>query len=1313
VSSGPVPAREAGRVTEPPIRAEPLATKRVAPKAATRTMWSLLATTSEGGTQWSPLLDDHPRREEVIAHEAVHRQQFALRQTAPPGTVAELEQEADVGARSLLRGRSFQPRLAAADDLVLAFSHHSAGKHLERFKAWLAKNTNFDVDAIDWDGQVLDLLASRRIAPLIDTAETGLQFARRERYRLEVEIYEQERVGGFPAPQQPNPAMVIPTTAQLEDQLFLHYIGTLGPSEFVPADVDEVPTAFLGHFLDRIEALTIVSSGFKIDDLAPAPRTAQIDAERNRLLDNWIHWEMKDLAFRFLLDDFARAVGGPNAHVSGLPLLFGGGAQRSLTAEDWLKSLDLAAYKARLVAAMTTEAVKRVGKDATHQGLLRSAADEQSRFATLQAMHRVITAVDTSRRDAVAHLRQLPESQWDTADNDLIDNPASALREYEAIAKATATFYSRLTRDRDNDVAMTEAAGALAAAVNAAPQTGQLLAGLVRLGTLLTSYRRQLDASRQAIEQRLAKEISVNYDEIAAGIKKMGEFASDYLDNTFVPKMNSIALARIRANVKVLEDRKANWATYSAATAKKLEDLATIISDLAGGLRNGSYDRIEFQGQVVTLKQVKLLDDQAALCSAEAVALRRPKASSKRYAKLVEALDGFNDVRDRIQSGKVKANRYGIDVFNAARKELGLDKFGEFTTYGDVVFGREVAAENPFLARLVIGWKVVEDLDDGLKGLVFFVGLGLLTIASLLTGTLAAAFLAPGASAAVGAVLFAIDATISIALGVHEKNEAQAFLDLVRLDLDQTVTGVSEEDAERALKFAWFGLVLAIALAAGGVAIMAAMRFLRGSSQGVELSVRYFRLAREDPQLFASLRKIITDPAKLDRLLGIAVDAKQLENLLHRMHGPVDLPLLERLMVGAGDAGAALRVLDVTTDAQAADAAMTKLVTRIPSNASRVTMLEAGGHDVINIIAILDRVPDLRNAHRLLAIVPDASRLAAITQMSSLTQLSDDALRTLGRLEPAALRTLQNANVKDVADIVRLVDQDPAAMNALFGSRGPAVVRGVQNAPYDTPAALAKALDRAAARLGPQPGYTSMVPPKLMSKGELVPAETGWVGTANKSGESFGTKVTSPSGKKLELTITWSPAKNELSLDTAFASPGIEAVPDGPRLVPAGPGAAAGGQPSGAPAAVYFTLQDMRLAKVPYGAPAGAGGVKIVRLHDIQNADTLAHLQWLRERYPNKALKDLVPETAIYKYGETIANQAGYRVVSVEFEGANATITPAELTDFYANGRRASVRGMTGDQVRAEHLQIYSRFGVAQNTPIEYGFDIVLTVQPW
>lgn len=80
-----------------------------------------LAVTTEGGTWFSTEVAAHANRREVEAHEAVHRAQFALEGDLPTGSGAQLEDEAVRGARELLKGGSFAPRLAAPRGSALSF----------------------------------------------------------------------------------------------------------------------------------------------------------------------------------------------------------------------------------------------------------------------------------------------------------------------------------------------------------------------------------------------------------------------------------------------------------------------------------------------------------------------------------------------------------------------------------------------------------------------------------------------------------------------------------------------------------------------------------------------------------------------------------------------------------------------------------------------------------------------------------------------------------------------------------------------------------------------------------------------------------------------------------------------------------------------------------------------------------------------------------------------------------------------------------------------------------------------------------------
>ena len=61
-----------------------------------------LASVRDGRIQVAPQLADHPRKQHVLAHEAVHVAQFRAWQSgAPEGSRSDLEQEAEAGAHRI------------------------------------------------------------------------------------------------------------------------------------------------------------------------------------------------------------------------------------------------------------------------------------------------------------------------------------------------------------------------------------------------------------------------------------------------------------------------------------------------------------------------------------------------------------------------------------------------------------------------------------------------------------------------------------------------------------------------------------------------------------------------------------------------------------------------------------------------------------------------------------------------------------------------------------------------------------------------------------------------------------------------------------------------------------------------------------------------------------------------------------------------------------------------------------------------------------------------------------------------------------
>lgn len=78
-----------------------------------------LALTRDGRTELTPAVDVHPERRRILAHEAVHRDQFGA--PAPRGSRTQLEADARAGAAARLAGRVHVPRFSAPRGMSLAY----------------------------------------------------------------------------------------------------------------------------------------------------------------------------------------------------------------------------------------------------------------------------------------------------------------------------------------------------------------------------------------------------------------------------------------------------------------------------------------------------------------------------------------------------------------------------------------------------------------------------------------------------------------------------------------------------------------------------------------------------------------------------------------------------------------------------------------------------------------------------------------------------------------------------------------------------------------------------------------------------------------------------------------------------------------------------------------------------------------------------------------------------------------------------------------------------------------------------------------
>ncbi len=374
----------------------------------------------------------------------------------------------------------------------------------------------------------------------------------------------------------------------------------------------------------------------------------------------------------------------------------------------------------------------------------------------------------------------------------------------------------------------------------------------------------------------------------------------------------------------------------------------------------------------------------------------RNQAADKKD-ELQQASDGFAEVMANIESGEYDPLRYSSAVYDEARARLGIGAYRDFTTVLEALARYEVADENPFLAYAVERWKVQESNEQLGEAFAVFVGLGLLTVASLLV---------PGVG---GLVLAGLDLALNVGMAASAVENTDDLLDLARLDTDGSVAGISVEQAQDALRTAWIGMGISAVLVGGIGALWSRLVFkaIGGTRVPSEL-IRLSALMRVDAvgaealigkvknlEQAEGLLELTGDSALLARMLERTTDARQLEFAL--MSGTPE-KVMEALEL-AGDAATlakmldnapletAVRVLELADDA--AEAAV--LLETTSNNQIAITLLEwaegstgtlselvaLGGGSADDLLALSRRM-DTATAARLLDIADDAAQLDRI-----------------------------------------------------------------------------------------------------------------------------------------------------------------------------------------------------------------------------------------------------------------------------------------------------------------------------------------------
>lgn len=224
--------------------------------------------------------------------------------------------------------------------------------------------------------------------------------------------------------------------------------------------------------------------------------------------------------------------------------------------------------------------------------------------------------------------------------------------------------------------------------------------------------------------------------------------------------------------------------------------------------------------------------------------------------------------------------------------------------------------------------------------------------------------------------------------------------------------------------------------------------------------------------------------------------------------------------------------------------------------------------------------------------------------------------------------------------------------------------------------------------------------PGLLSRLPTQRPPAGWdfatTSTLEPDGSvALSTEVRGPNGAAGFFDRGYHAVAQRLDLRNAFLrNPGMTAqlpawVADVP--VPLVPG-------RGIPTVQYVTLYQTKLLDIP------PGSLRQFKLWRIESLDTMCHLHWLRQRYPQVAVSDLLIHTSSVDYAMTTAMLLGYTVTGWHYApGKGYAFAIADLLHHFARGNRERAH---------EHDGLLAHYGLERTTEVWQDFDITLEVVP-
>jgi len=713
---------------------------------------------------------------------------------------------------------------------------------------YLAGALGIDPVTIDWNALIPALRAEEENAEPTTVIDASLH----DRYMMFLDMLANEAAA---LPAVLGAAAIDATSAG--DQLWRYLINR--GAELFSADVFAYHSEkFVGAYMPLLEAVRYVPAGFDLEAFRPSTDTSRIDAARERIVATFIAHEAESRVLLFILDRWTESGDDP---------------------ETFLADLDLEEFRDDITSHLAEELIIQARSDPDLMAALRSRAADQARFTQVSWLVGLGHTLEAHNAGLASTFLFTPLDQLSPEDAAIAADPYAYYDTSLQVSGALRGMFDHLTANGPVELETVRAAAAALQAIDMPAGYAPLFLLPELLGYIAALQRaleQQVDATQQALEDRL----DLDFERIATVVRSYVEQAERYVRETWIPMLKRIAIKLATENRDELKYQDENWEAIRSSRTLGFAAGAAELNFMAAELESGRSDAIEVDGQLVRRDGAPHLRNAARMLRAAGLEQLDDDAQSEKHDKLRGAVADYDQVIADIQDGTYDPLDYSQAVYDLARQRLGLVRM-EGVTVGMVLTRTVVAARNPFLEYAVVRWHFKEGLERDFRRAAVLFGMGLLTVAAALV---------PGA---VGVVLGVVDAGLGIYNAVQGVGEARATLRMARLDIHGTIVGVSEADAERALRHAWINLGVTLLLTAG-VAALQAHAFLRRpggvrvprSGRAVGVTSTESRLLAETAELHGSQLR----PQQLSAEAQVAARSPSRPSTLRGFEEEITLP---------------------------------------------------------------------------------------------------------------------------------------------------------------------------------------------------------------------------------------------------------------------------------------------------------------------------------------------------------------------------------------------------------------------------------------